>query len=58
MPGIDYRAARAQLPLAAVLDLLGFVPHRLYGQQLRGASLRASEASSRSLLADMLLDTA
>jgi DNA primase len=36
MPGIDYRAARALLPLADVLGLLGFVPSRRHGRQLRG----------------------
>jgi DNA primase len=36
MPGIDYRAARALLPLADVLALLGFVPRRRRGLQLRG----------------------
>jgi DNA primase len=36
MPGIDFREARARLPLAAVLDLLGFVPHRRTGDQVRG----------------------
>ncbi len=36
MPGIDYRAARALLPLADVLGLLGFVPARRRGPQLRG----------------------
>jgi len=37
MPGIDYRAARAELRLAEVLELLGFVPCTRQGQQLRGA---------------------
>ncbi len=36
MPGIDFREARARLPLAAVLDLLGFEPHRRVGDQVRG----------------------
>jgi DNA primase len=36
MPGLDYRAARALLPLGDVLALLGFVPSRRHGQQLRG----------------------
>jgi DNA primase len=36
MPGIDYRAARTLLPLADVLALLGFVPRRRLGPQLRG----------------------
>ena len=36
MPGIDYRAARAQLPLAAVLELLGFEARERHGDQVRG----------------------
>jgi DNA primase len=36
MPGIDYRAARAQLRLAAVLDLLGFEPRQRGRDQVRG----------------------
>jgi DNA primase len=36
MPGIDYRAARAQLRLAEVLALLDLVPRGGFGQQLRG----------------------
>ena len=36
MPGIDYRAARTQLRLAAVLDLLGFEPGARLGDQVRG----------------------
>jgi DNA primase len=36
MPGIDYRAARAQVRLAEVLALLNFVPQRRSGLQLRG----------------------
>jgi DNA primase len=36
MPGLDYRAARAALPLAAVLDLIGYQPQSCRGAQLRG----------------------
>ena len=36
MPGIDYRAARAALPLAEVLHLMGYEPRERRGQQLRG----------------------
>jgi DNA primase len=36
MPGIDFDEARARLPLAAALDLLGFVPQRRTGAQVRG----------------------
>src|SRR5271167_3527178 len=36
MPGIDYRAARALLPLADVLALIGYTPATRTGGQLRG----------------------
>jgi DNA primase len=36
MPGIDYRAARVQVRLAEVLDLLDFVPRQRRGDQMRG----------------------
>ena len=36
MPGLDYGAARAALPLAEVLDLSGWVPHGRRGTQPRG----------------------
>ena len=53
MPGIDYRAARALLPLADVLALLDFVPRRRLGQQLRGPCPlhRSHSATSRSFAA-------
>jgi DNA primase len=36
MPGIDFRAARTQLRLAVVLQLLGFEPQERCGDQVRG----------------------
>ena len=48
MPGIDFREARARLPLAAALDLLGFVPHRRHGDQVRGACPVHGSRGSRS----------
>jgi len=36
MPGIDYRAARALLPLADVLGLIDYQPRSRLGAQLRG----------------------
>ena len=36
MPGVDFRQARARLPLSDVLDLAGFTPSRRRGQELRG----------------------
>jgi DNA primase len=36
MPPIDYRAARADVRLAQVLELLGFVPSAGHGPQLPG----------------------
>jgi DNA primase len=55
MPGIDYRAARALVPLADVLGLLGFVPHRRHGARLRGpCPLHGSRsATSRSFAAHL-----
>ncbi|HEY0785482.1 MAG TPA: CHC2 zinc finger domain-containing protein, partial [Acidobacteriaceae bacterium] len=55
MPGIDFRAARARLPLAAVLELLGFVPHTRVGHQLRGACPvhRSRSRTSRSFAAPL-----
>jgi DNA primase len=55
MPGIDYRAARALVPLADVLDLLGFVPCRRHDQQLRGPCPlhRSHCATSRSFAAHL-----
>lgn len=55
MPGIDYRAARALLPLADVLALLGFVPRRQLGPQLRGPCPlhRSRSARSRSFAAHL-----
>jgi hypothetical protein len=48
MPGIDYRAARADVRLAEVLDLLGFVPSAGHGRQLRGPCSRHGSPSVRS----------
>jgi len=55
MPGIDYGAARALLPLADVLALLGRVPHRRYGTQLRGSCPlhHSRSATSRSFAAHL-----
>ena len=36
MAGIDYRLLRGQVGIAAVLDLLGFVPLQRRGEQVRG----------------------
>jgi DNA primase len=48
MPGIDYRQARACLPLGAVLELIGFVPCRVLGSQLRGPCPLHGRPGSRS----------
>ncbi len=55
MPGIDYRAARGLLPLADVLTLLGFVPRRRHGPQLRGPCPlhRSGHTTSRSFAAHL-----
>lgn len=53
MPGIDFREARARLPRAEVLHLLGFEPRSCWGQQLRGPCPvhRSRRPTSRSLAA-------
>ena len=55
MPGIDFRAARARLSLAAVLDLLGFVPRTRCGDQVRGPCPvhRSRSPASRSFAAHL-----
>src|SRR5438552_10731475 len=49
MRGIDFREARAQVRIAAVLDLIGFVPRQVLGAQARGPCPlhRSRNASSR-----------
>ena len=55
MPGIDFRAARARLPLAGVLQLLGFEPQSRWGEQLRGPCPvhRSRRSTSRSFAAHL-----
>lgn len=55
MPGIDYRRARAELRLAAVLALIGYRPRTRHGLQWRGpCPLHGSRsASSRSFAAHL-----
>jgi DNA primase len=36
MPGIDYHQVRSQIRLAEVLELIGYRPRRVNGQQWRG----------------------
>ena len=55
MPGIDFRAARARLPLAGVLELLGFEPRSRRGGQVRGPCPvhRSRRSTSRSFAAHL-----
>jgi DNA primase len=55
MPGIDYREARARIRLAEALQLIGYVPRQLVGQQLRGpCPLHGSSSlTSRSFAAHL-----
>lgn len=55
MPGIDYREARARLPLAEVLNLLGFEPRGRSGRQVRGPCPvhRSRTPGSRSFAAHL-----
>ena len=36
MPGINFQALRSEVTISQVLDLVGFVPGRRRGEQLRG----------------------
>ena len=36
LPGIDFQTVRFMVPMARVLELIGFVPHESSGDQLRG----------------------
>jgi len=52
MPAIDYRRARAQLPLTKVLELIGYQPRRRHGQQWRGpCPLHGSRSATSSVFA-------
>jgi DNA primase len=55
MPGLDYRAARAEVRLAEVLALLDFVPRQRHGPQLRGPCPvhRSPTRTSRSFAAHL-----
>jgi DNA primase len=55
MPALDFAAVRARIPLAAVLDLLGFVPCESSGDQVRGPCPvhHATSAKSRSFSANL-----
>ena len=55
MPAIDFREARAQIHLAEVLDLLGFVSSRRAGDQVRGPCPvhRSRSSTSRSFAAHL-----
>jgi len=48
LPGIDFQAVRFTVPMARVLELLGFVPHESSGDQLRGACPIHGSSSPRS----------
>ncbi len=48
MPGIDYRAARAVLGLADVLQLIDYQPRSRRGKQLRGPCPLHGSASTTS----------
>src|SRR5262245_1645079 len=48
MPGIDFKAVRASIPIAEVLHLVGFVPCTSTKQQQRGPCPVHQSASTRS----------
>ena len=52
MPGLDYRAARAAIPLAEVLTLIGWQPRGRCGDQQRGpCPLHGSRSPTSRVLA-------
>jgi DNA primase len=55
MPGIDFAAARAQVRLAEVLELIGFEPRSRAGDQVRGPCPvhRSRTSTSRSFAAHL-----
>jgi DNA primase len=55
MPALDFRAARARVTVAEVLDLLGFVPRSRRGGQVRGPCPvhRSRSPTSRSFAAHL-----
>jgi DNA primase len=55
MPGIDFAAARARIPLGDVLELLGFRPCESRGDQVRGPCPvhHSTSPSSRSFSANL-----
>jgi DNA primase len=55
MPGIRFTELRAQIPLAEVLDLIGFVPQEASRGQVRGPCPvhRSASSSSRSFSANL-----
>jgi DNA primase len=57
MPGIDFGEVRARIALADVLDLLGFVPSKASGDQVRGPCPvhRSDSTLSRSFSANLKL---
>ncbi len=55
MPGIRFAEVRAQISIAHVLDLVGFVSHRVSGDHVRGPCPvhRSVSQSSRSFSANL-----
>jgi DNA primase len=55
VPGIRFAEVRALVPLASVLDLVGFVPHGVCGDHVRGPCPvhRSASPRSRSFSADL-----
>src|SRR5712692_2212418 len=59
MPGVDFQAIRSLIPMARVLDLLGFVPHESSGDQGRGPCPvhRSTSRKSRAFSANLAKST-
>ena len=57
MPGVDYRKLRAAISMAEILRLIGFVPARADGPQLRGPCPVHGSSSKRSRVFSVNLKT-
>lgn len=57
MAGVDFALVRANIPIARVLELVGFVPAARTGNQLRGSCPLHRSTSTNSRTFSVNLDT-
>src|SRR4249920_1857201 len=59
MPGVNFSEIRARISMTQVLDLIGFISHRAFGDQVRGPCPvhRSTSAKSRSFSANLAKNT-